>query len=244
MGESCYDHVECNNGLACRMSGYWPYDTQCLPMAEVGSMCLTDFDCKVKNFCWKIKKEDTVNTCFEKYVAPDQSQFFWDADTYPEMNRDSIWHHGQFCQSGLAYQKSGNKYVAECVTVNQYNVTPWFTYGDNVTATNASEDQVKNYDDTVKNFQNILECGEPDGIRKCIYSKNNKEIFRLNCECGLVEKKPPNNADGEPPANNEMIQRGFCPFSKIEKIQNYTKLLKQMWLRDNCHTYDRYLLAA
>ena len=91
IGESCSDHVECNNGLACRPSGFWPYHTQCLPLADVGSECKSDFDCKTRNFCWKLKKEDEQSICLEMHSAPDHTQIMWDRKRYPNMTKEGLF---------------------------------------------------------------------------------------------------------------------------------------------------------
>ena len=115
-GDSCSSHMQCNNGLACRASGNWPFITKCLPMADVGSACETDYDCKPRNFCWKLGA-DQDRQCLEKHSAPDKTQFLWDIGKYPEINVESLYAHGIFCQSGLAFRKSDN--VAECVTIDE-----------------------------------------------------------------------------------------------------------------------------
>lgn len=89
-------------------------------MAEVGSQCETDFDCKPRNFCWKLSQNEDKQ-CLEKFSAPDNVEFLWDAETYPDVNRDSIYAHGRFCASGIAWRKANN--VAQCVTLDEIWVT-------------------------------------------------------------------------------------------------------------------------
>ena len=92
-GDSCSDHIECDQALACRPSSIWPYETQCLPMADVGSLCNTEFDCKPRNFCWKLEK-GANGKCLEKHTAPDGVKFLWDNERYPEVNKKSVLAHG------------------------------------------------------------------------------------------------------------------------------------------------------
>lgn len=47
----------------------------------------------------------------------------WDEDAYPEVSKEGIYHHGRYCQSGLAYKKS--PWVSECVTINENDVRPF-----------------------------------------------------------------------------------------------------------------------
>ena len=70
MGESCSDHIECDQALACRNSIMWPFGTQCFPMADVGSLCESNYDCKPRNFCWALDM-DSHTVCLEKHTAPD-----------------------------------------------------------------------------------------------------------------------------------------------------------------------------
>lgn len=121
-GESCFNHVQCDNGLACRPKGIWPFDTVCLPLADVGSTCDSDYDCMVRNFCWKLRKDDSQKVCLEQFSAPDGSKMMWDQDKYPEMTKEAIFHHGRFCQSGLA-RKSAD-WESECVTIDGHSTDP------------------------------------------------------------------------------------------------------------------------
>lgn len=118
LGESCSDHAQCNNGLACRPSGIWPYKTQCLPLAEVGSECYSDYDCKTRNFCWKLKKSDKQSICLEMHSAPDQTQIMWDRVNYPKMTKESVFKHGRYCISGFAYQRKDNPDIAQCISID------------------------------------------------------------------------------------------------------------------------------
>jgi len=53
-------------------------------MGDVGSFCESEFDCKPRNFCWKLDMEEhTRKVCIEKHVAPDEAEFFWDHEMYP-----------------------------------------------------------------------------------------------------------------------------------------------------------------
>ena len=80
---------------------YWPFQTICLPLADVGSECDTDYDCKPRNFCWKLAAADD-DICLEKHSAPDDTQFYWDSTNYPTVNTESVYKHGEYCQSGVA----------------------------------------------------------------------------------------------------------------------------------------------
>lgn len=101
-GESCSSHVECDQALACRSNIIWPFETQCYPMADVGSYCQTEFDCKPRNFCWKEHKDDVHKKCLEKHTAPDDIKFHWDREKYPTETKESVLEHGLYCQSGIA----------------------------------------------------------------------------------------------------------------------------------------------
>ena len=94
---------------------YWPYQTICLPLAEVGSECESDYDCKPRNFCWKLTSSATeMKVCMEKHSAPDGTVIMWDAVKYPTITTEAVYFHGKYCQSGIAKRKSTNE--AECVT--------------------------------------------------------------------------------------------------------------------------------
>tara|TARA_B110000285_G_scaffold196963_1_gene228264 strand:- start:725 stop:904 length:180 start_codon:yes stop_codon:yes gene_type:complete len=58
-------------------------------MADVGSYCESEFDCKPRDFCWSLKK-DTPKVCLEKHTAPDGIEFKWDKEKYPTETSDSI----------------------------------------------------------------------------------------------------------------------------------------------------------
>lgn len=85
-GETCSVHEQCDKKLACRPSIIWPFETICLPLLEIGSECESEFDCKPRNFCWKLK-DDSKSVCLEKHSAPDFTEFMWDIKKYPKMNK-------------------------------------------------------------------------------------------------------------------------------------------------------------
>lgn len=121
-GDSCSSHVDCNNGLACRPSTKWPFNTQCLALADVGSECESDYDCKPRNFCWKLVDENLKPkkpTCLEKHSAPDDIKFYWDSENYPSHTKESIMVHGTYCKSGTAFKMPSNPNVAVCVSINR-----------------------------------------------------------------------------------------------------------------------------
>lgn len=90
-------------------------------MADVGSSCESEYDCKPRNFCWKLKK-DEESICLEKYSAPDNTEFLWDSERYPELNKDSVYAHGLYCQSGIALRKPDDQSIAMCVTIDKIGV--------------------------------------------------------------------------------------------------------------------------
>lgn len=123
-GDSCSSHVDCNNGLACRPSTKWPFATQCLALADVGSECETNYDCKPRNFCWKLVDDQTLApkktaVCLEQHSAPDDIKFYWDSEKYPTITKESIMAHGTYCKSGTAYRLPSNPNVAVCVSINR-----------------------------------------------------------------------------------------------------------------------------
>jgi hypothetical protein len=68
-GDSCSGHEECDSDLACRLQTVWPFDTSCQPRGEAMSLCDTDYDCKMRNYCWQLGSEmDKV--CLEMHSAP------------------------------------------------------------------------------------------------------------------------------------------------------------------------------
>lgn len=202
---SCADHVECDNGLACRPSTKWPFPTLCLALADVASECLSEYDCKPRNFCWKIKT-DTNKVCLEKNSAPDGIQIVWDSSKYPEVNTQSIYAHGTYCQSGLAF-KVGD--MAECVSINGVGVTQSET-----TTTLDKRNLIKRTQQSTTDRLDPLykwriedepngECN-PDGKTFCHYAKNQVVRFSLPCECGLYQK-----------SDKDV---GFCPIPHTEII--------------------------
>jgi|TARA_B110001450_G_scaffold231971_1_gene234267 hypothetical protein len=70
-------------------------------MADVGSYCESEFDCKPRDFCWALNK-DKKKVCLEKHTAPDGITFKWDKEKYPTETSHSILQHGLYCQSGIA----------------------------------------------------------------------------------------------------------------------------------------------
>lgn len=208
VGSSCNDHAECGKGLACRSSTIWPYETKCLPMAAENSRCETEYDCKASNFCWKLNK-DSERVCLEKHRAPDNTQFQWDKDLYPEVTTMSVYAHGKYCQSATAYRVSED--VAECVTINGI-----------VASTN------KDYSGSPQPYFDKPQKCKSDGTEYCLYYKGGKKYFELPCECGLQSD----------------IEIGYCPIPGIALLQKNIQLLRQMWLADNCHTYDRMNFKA
>lgn len=54
--------------------------------------------------------------CLEKHSAPDRTKFFWDSERFPEMTKESVMFHGQYCQSGTAFK---SKDTAECVSIDE-----------------------------------------------------------------------------------------------------------------------------
>ena len=167
---------------------------------------MTDYDCKPRNFCWKLNKEEKEGTCLEKFSAPDGTKLMWNNELYPEVNKTSIYTHGQYCQSGLAHRMDDDNDKAECVTIDEVTLN---YINPNKTAI----------------FQQSLFC-DPHNETTCIYKKNGKDYFKLNCECGLDANK------------------GYCPIPRENEIKEYTYWMKKMWLGDNCHTLDRHSLKA
>lgn len=88
-------------------------------MADVGSKCETDYDCKPRNFCWEKNAVDTEDqkVCLEKHTAPDKIEFKWHKDTDPTETTEAVLKHGQYCQSGVAKQSDTDENVAICVTI-------------------------------------------------------------------------------------------------------------------------------
>lgn len=159
-GDSCSNHVDCNNGLACRASTKWPYTTQCLALADVGSECETQYDCKPRNFCWKLvdsktDKPEVTSVCLEKHSAPDDIKFYWDSEKYPTITKESVMAHGTYCKSGTAYQLETNKNVAVCVSINKISAS--------------SEENPADVKDQAS-LDKTLKCS-PDGKTWCHYSK-------------------------------------------------------------------------
>lgn len=118
-GEPCSDHSECDSDLACRTMTVWPFATTCQPRGEVMSLCESDYDCKMRNFCWQLKSTDE-KICLEKHNAPYGNQFFWDSVAYPAVTKEAVLFHGQYCQSGYAFRRSLK--VAECVNIASITV--------------------------------------------------------------------------------------------------------------------------
>eukprot|EP00347_Sterkiella_histriomuscorum_P011800 403371051 len=167
-GSSCSDHSQCDADLACRVQSVWPYASSCQPRGEVGSFCLNDFDCKSRNFCWKLRQADD-NICLEKHNAPWGQQFLWDSTKYPNVTRHSILFHGQYCQSGYAKQVGRN--ISECVNVTSINVA---------SITTPTQKKV--------NVSSPFAC--IPGAETCDYqSVDGVTQFSLACECSLSDGK-------------------------------------------------------
>jgi len=113
-GDTCSDHKECDSDLSCRVMSIWPYGTTCQPRGEVNSLCESDYDCKTRNFCWKLSSTSD-QICLEKHNSPYNTTFFWDSVKFPSVTKEAVLFHGQYCQSGYAWRKSAN--VAECIDV-------------------------------------------------------------------------------------------------------------------------------
>lgn len=184
-------------------------------MADVGSYCSTEFDCKPRNFCWKTDK-DRPSECLEKHTAPDDIKFYWDKDNYPTETAASVLKHGLYCQSGIAKQDlvaDPTGYTASCVTISKI-----------FTASQAGIDVT----DFNSNVSYPHACN-PDGSTVCQYYKGTERQFELKCECGLIEGDS---------------SKGYCPLPEESLITHNIDWLKRMWVGDNCHTYDRHNFAA
>lgn len=118
VGDSCSSHMECDSNLSCRVATVWPFGTTCQPRGEVRSLCESDYDCKMRNYCWQ-EADGKDKICLEKHNAPYGTQFYWDSKSYPVVNKESVLFHGLFCQSGYAMRR--NTTIAECVDI--YNIT-------------------------------------------------------------------------------------------------------------------------
>ena len=126
-------------------------------MADVGSYCESEFDCKPRDFCWSLKK-DTPKVCLEKHTAPDGIEFKWDKEKYPTETSDSILQHGLYCQSGIAKQDiiaDPDGQTASCVTISKIFVK------------NSPTDVVTDFS-TNSTFPH--KCN-PDGTEVCQYYK-------------------------------------------------------------------------
>ena len=217
-GETCSTHEECHKQLACRPNNIWPFETTCLPLSEVGSECESEFDCKPRNFCWKLA-ENKNSICLEKHSAPDYTEFMWDNVKYPEMTKLSVMVHGQYCKSGIASMKLKNgkipgksdpeSKIAICLTI------------DDIFGQTADKN-----DDAGLPIVKPYQCS-PDGKTHCLYKKGGITHFKLLCECGLRQ-----DAGGE--------DIGYCPIPDSKMLNNKNDYLRKMWIGDNCHTLDRH----
>lgn len=117
-----------------------------------------------------------MSMCLEMHSAPDATQIMWDSVNYPTVNKKSVYKHGQYCISGIAFRTPDNQDVAQCITIDGIKLN------DTV-----SNDGTKLNNTEPKNFQLQLECYP--GKSMCIYQNKEKEYFKLNCECGLFEDK-------------------------------------------------------
>ena len=170
-GEACSSHEECDKKLACRPSINWPFETTCLPMLEIGSECESEFDCKPRNFCWKLSK-DTKSVCLEKHSAPDFTEFMWDLDKYPKITKDSVLAHGQYCKSGTASMKlkkakdNDNKDILVIPTKDdpEANIAVCLTIDEDVSITSKPTDMKGSP------RKKPYEC-TPDGKTYCLYKK-------------------------------------------------------------------------
>lgn len=199
----------------------------CLPLSEVGSECESEFDCKTRNFCWKLSTEKK-SICLEKHSAPDFTEFMWDIEKYPTMTKESVMIHGQYCKSGIAsmklkeVEKDGKKTlqipdkndpeskIAVCLTIDD-------EFGE-------SADEV---DIVGKEIKAPYSC-KPDGKTYCLYKKNKVTHFKLLCECGLQPSE----------------EVGYCPIPGAETLHYKNDFLRKMWIGDNCHTLDRHSFQA
>lgn len=170
MGETCSIHEQCHKQLACRPNNIWPFETTCLPLSEVGSECESEFDCKTRNFCWRLSKNEK-SICLEKHSAPDYTEFLWDIQKYPTMTKESIMIHGQYCKSGTASMKlkkvvkddketfeipqkgDPESEIAVCLTI------------DNTLRLSSDEKAM-----TGTTVSSPFEC-KPDGKQYCLYQK-------------------------------------------------------------------------
>ena len=229
-GETCSVHEECDKKLACRPSIIWPFETVCLPLLEIGSECESEYDCKPRNFCWKLN-ENSKSVCLEKHSAPDFTEFRWDLENYPIMNKKSVMIHGQYCKSGIASMmlKSAkdkeNKEIFVIPTKNdpESKIAICLTIDKTVGVTTDPKNDVGN------SKNEPFQC-TPDGKTQCLYKKSGQTYFKLLCECGLRQENG--------------IDVGYCPLPGPESIGLKNEYLRKTWIGDNCHTLDRHIFKA
>ena len=104
-GDSCTDHSECDNGLACFTNGTWPYATTCRKQInDTIASCSSDWECRNNMGCITLFNQTTAR-CAKYYSLNDSSLFSWN-QSFPvfnfNMTLDALRHHGRFCKSGTA----------------------------------------------------------------------------------------------------------------------------------------------
>jgi hypothetical protein len=109
-GDKCHSHVDCEPGLFCQTSLYWPWESQCEPYRKTGDSCNEDFDCLPKDFCWyssEQEKIDGVKTCIELWSRKIGSVFGW-FQKGSEPTQEDYQQNGKVCHAGLAIPMSKN----------------------------------------------------------------------------------------------------------------------------------------
>jgi hypothetical protein len=102
-------------------SGQWPFLTTCQKLKDIGSNCLSDFECPVDSICWG-------GTCLGLYQYPKGTTFNHTLGINVTNTMALSLNAGRLCQSAFAYFPH-NSTFAVCVEVHNIssNVDNWAT---------------------------------------------------------------------------------------------------------------------
>lgn len=101
--------------MYCQVSSEWPFASRCTEYRKTGEQCMSDFECKITDFCWyadaeSVKKDlenktpmTSFKKCMTKYAAEDGTTFGWKQTDASKVSIEDFKRNGMFCKSGLAY---------------------------------------------------------------------------------------------------------------------------------------------
>lgn len=195
LGDSCSDHYECNQQLACRRSFIWPFESTCQTWSSAGSDCFDDYDCDPTWFCWYQTAADVgtdTKKCMTKFSAEKYVTFGWKS-LYNNNLKDAI-QNGYYCRSAWAYMSTTD--TATCFEIQKITdqTDTNLTYPYTCDPTN-TDNKWRYYADSTNYVETECEwgldtfgyCPKPNQTQTDLYTINMKYVYG-NSTCHTLDK--------------------------------------------------------